>query len=64
MQIVRVTVERPAAVEVPENSNPETAVNSTAETNQRIGSTILFVIVALVVGFAVGAGYVSHRAGS
>jgi hypothetical protein len=64
VQIVQVTAERPAAVDAPQDNSSQTAVNSTAETNQRIGSTILFVLVALVVGFAVGAGYVSYRAGS
>ncbi len=37
---------------------------SAPESNQRNGSTWLFVVIALVVGFAIGAGYVSHRASS
>jgi uncharacterized protein HemX len=37
---------------------------STPESNQRNGSTWLFVAIALVVGFALGAGYISYRASS
>lgn len=37
---------------------------STAEANQRAGSTWLFVVVALVAGIALGAGYISYRTGS
>ena len=37
---------------------------SAPETNQRNGSTWLFVAIALIVGFALGAGYVSYRASS
>ncbi len=33
---------------------------STAESNQRIGSTWLFVIIALIAGIALGAGYISY----
>jgi len=35
---------------------------STPESNQRTGSTWLFVAIALIVGFALGAGYVNYRA--
>lgn len=55
---------RPPAVEARGGGDPEPPLNSTPQANQRAGSTILFVVVALIVGFAVGAGYVSHRAGS
>lgn len=41
-----------------------TEIVSVAETTERTGSTLLFVVMALVVGFAIGAGYVSHRTGS
>ncbi len=41
-----------------------TEVPSAAEANERTGSTILFVVIAIVVGFAIGAGYISHRTGS
>ncbi len=37
---------------------------STAETNQRAGSTWLFVIIALIAGIALGAGFISYRSGS
>jgi len=37
---------------------------SAPETNQRNGSTWLFVAIALIVGIALGAGYVSYRASS
>lgn len=39
----------------------EQEVSSTPETNQRNGSTWLFLGIALVVGFAMGAGYVSYK---
>lgn len=39
-------------------------VLSTPEQNLRLGSNWLFMIIALVIGFALGAGYVSYRAGS
>lgn len=48
--------------EIDEGEIPETL--STPENNQRNGSTWLFVIIALILGFALGAGYVSHRASS
>ena len=41
-----------------------TIIVSAAEANERSGSTALFVVIALVVGFAIGAGYISHRTGS
>ena len=41
-----------------------TEIVSAPEATERTGSTYLFVVIALVVGFAIGAGYVSHRAGS
>ena len=37
---------------------------SAPETNQRNGSTWLFVAIALIAGFALGAGYVSYKASS
>jgi hypothetical protein len=37
---------------------------STAEANQRTGSTWLFVIIALIAGIALGAGFISYRSGS
>lgn len=37
---------------------------STPESNQRNGSTWLFVAIALVLGFALGAGYISYRTSS
>ncbi len=37
---------------------------SAPESNQRNGSTWLFIVIALIVGFALGAGYVSYRASS
>jgi hypothetical protein len=37
---------------------------SAPETNQRNGSTWLFVAIALIVGFALGAGYISYRGSS
>lgn len=37
---------------------------STAEVNQRTGSTWLFVIIALIAGVALGAGFISYRTGS
>ncbi|MDX1415449.1 MAG: hypothetical protein R3293_14730 [Candidatus Promineifilaceae bacterium] len=37
---------------------------STAEANQRIGSTWLFIIIALIAGIALGAGFISYRADS
>lgn len=40
-----------------------TEIVSTAEANERSGSNALFIFVALIVGFAIGAGYVSHRSG-
>ncbi|MFN2140585.1 MAG: hypothetical protein ACK2U5_08895 [Candidatus Promineifilaceae bacterium] len=40
-----------------------TEIISTPEATERTGSTYLFVVIALVVGFALGAGYVSHRTG-
>ncbi len=63
-EVARKAAAEPAAIEETQNNRAEQVVNTTAETNQRIGSTVLFVIVALIVGFAVGAGYVSHKAGS
>ena len=48
--------------EVNENSIDKTL--SAPETNQRNGSTWLFVAMALIVGFALGAGYISYRASS
>jgi hypothetical protein len=48
--------------EINEDSINETL--SAPETNQRTGSTWLFVAIALIVGFALGAGYVSYRASS
>ena len=39
-------------------------IPSAAEATEKSGSTALFVVMALVVGFAFGAGYVSHRTGS
>ncbi len=41
-----------------------TELVSEAESTERTGSTALFIVIALVVGFALGAGYVSHRTGS
>jgi hypothetical protein len=41
-----------------------TEIVSTAETNERNGSNVLFIVITLVVGFAIGAGYVNHRTGS
>jgi hypothetical protein len=40
-----------------------TEIISAPEATERTGSTYLFVVIALVVGFALGAGYVSHRTG-
>jgi hypothetical protein len=40
-----------------------TEIVSTAETNERYGSNVLFIVITLVVGFAIGAGYVNHRTG-
>ncbi len=48
--------------ETNEDSIDETL--SAPETNQRNGSNWLFVAIALIVGFALGAGYVSYRASS
>ena len=53
--------ELPAGQSIP--APTPTEIVSTAEANQRSGSNALFVIMALIVGFAVGAGYVSHRTG-
>ena len=41
-----------------------TDIISTAEATERSGSTYLFVVIALVLVFAIGAGYVSHRTDS
>lgn len=52
---------------VQENEAPvskATDIISSPEATERTGSTYLFVVIALVVGFALGAGYVSHRTGS
>lgn len=56
-----------AAVQVRIQDSPTarpTEALTLAEENERNGSTALFVIIALVAGFALGAGYVSHRTGS
>ena len=41
-----------------------TEVISAPEAAERSGSGLVFIVVALVAGFALGAGYVSHKAGS
>jgi hypothetical protein len=46
------------------NEDSPNEILSTPETNQRNGSTWLFVAIALIVGFALGAGYVSYKASS
>ncbi len=48
--------------EIDEGISEETM--SAPESNQRSGSTWLFVAIALIIGFALGAGYVSYRASS
>ncbi len=40
-----------------------TEIVSSPEATERTGTTYLFVVIALVIGFALGAGYVSHRTG-
>jgi hypothetical protein len=48
-----------------ETSEPAaTEVLSPAQATERSGSTALFIVIALVTGFALGAGYVSHRTGT
>ena len=49
--------------EINEENNEDSSAEalSAPETNQRNGSTWLIVAIALVVGFALGAGYVSYR---
>lgn len=41
-----------------------TEIVTTAEANERSGSTALFIVIAVVAGFAIGAGYVNHRTSS
>ncbi len=61
-----------SVLENPETGDPDEILSaqstgntlSTAEANQRAGSTWLFVIIALVAGIALGAGYISYRTGS
>lgn len=58
-------VESSASASEDNNEVIRTAVPlSTPESNQRTGSTWLFVAIALIVGFALGAGYVHYRASS
>ena len=48
----------------PLNDSPDsrpTEIVSAAEANERSGFNALFIVIALVVGFAVGAGYISSR---
>jgi hypothetical protein len=40
-----------------------TEIRSTAEANEQSGTNALFIVIAIVVGFALGAGYVSYRTG-
>ena len=46
------------------DENNDNEALSAPENNQRNGSTWLFVAIALVIGFALGAGYVSYKASS
>lgn len=58
------TVQESEAEPVQEPSALATEIESEALATERSGSTALLIVVALVVGFALGAGYVSHRTGS
>jgi len=40
-----------------------TEIVSTAEANEHSGTSALFIVIAIIAGFALGAGYVSHRTG-
>lgn len=64
--VVASVLENPDASESVETLSAKSTGNtiSTAEANQRTGSNWLLAILALVIGIALGAGYVSYRTGS
>jgi hypothetical protein len=56
--------EQPAPSMEPSPVPTATEVVSVAEANEHSGTNALFVVIAIVVSFALGAGYVSYRTGS
>ena len=62
--VVASVLDNPNAPEKILSAHSTGETSSIAENNQRTGSTWLLVIIALVVGIGLGAGYISYRSGA